>query len=53
VPCCGPIFFVDQIRNQPTELHGVLKLILGLREDQTEHALPFAKLFQEMPVVVE
>src|SRR5690242_21635104 len=34
-----PVFFVDQIDDQPTQLGRILELVLGFVEDQAEQAL--------------
>ena len=48
-----PVFLVDQIDDQPPQLRRVLKLVLGLIEDQTEQALLVAELLQDVTVMIE
>jgi len=48
-----PIFGVDQVHNHPPQLDRVLELVLGLAENQPQHALLGPELFQQVAVVVE
>ena len=48
-----PVFLVDQIHHQAAQLGRVLELVLGLVEDQAEHALFLAQFIQGMAVVVK
>jgi len=48
-----PVFLVDQVDDQTTQLGGVLDFILGLVEDQPKQALFVAQGFKGMAVVIE
>ena len=47
----SPLFFIDQIDDQPPELRRVLDLVLRLAEDDAEHALLFAERLQQMAIM--
>ena len=47
----GPLFLVDQVHDQPAQFGRVLDLVLGLAENDPEHAGFFAERVEDMPVM--
>ena len=50
---CRPVLGVDQVHHQAAQLGWILKLVLGLAEDQTQRALVLPQRFERVAVVVE
>ena len=49
----GPVFLVDQVRDNPSQFGRVLKFILGFVENQPQQAFFISQGLQQMTIVVE